>query len=98
MEYIRPATVSAILADEFAVSAIRAIRNAIYATHRDWNTTTKDGKLVFDEEHWGVAYLALSCLLDDYEEPEVTGKVIVGSVPMEASSIQMLTKALRSQS
>lgn len=88
-------TIKAIRADEFARKALEAIKGLIYAQHRDWNSIDRKGRIIFDDDKWGISYSAICEMLGDYSEPDVDGTVMIGGMAMKASHIQELANAFR---
>ncbi len=95
MEAIRPETVAAIKGDEFARASLQAAKEKILAHHRDWSGIHPEGKLMFDDDQWGILYLAICSMLDNFDEPEIDADIMVGGVKMKAGTIQSLNRAFR---
>lgn len=79
--------------DPFAKSTLELIRDFIYMLHRDWDVLSKDGKPIFKDEQPAVLWNALCLILGNTNKPQ-EGKVNVGGVMVNMSSVHLLEEAL----
>lgn len=93
MEPVKPETLAAIKADEFARSTIEAAIEMLYVEGRDWEHINRRGKVLFHREQTAIAYAALCSLVGRTEPPDVDGKVNVGGVMIEMDAITQLERA-----
>lgn len=96
MNSLKPETVAAIKADEFASKTIEAVIELVYLHWRDWNVVTRTGKIPFTDDNAAVAYLALCMLVDRTQRPDVDAEVRVGATMMPVGAVHALDESLSS--
>lgn len=97
MSGLKPETVKAILADEFATATIKAAIEMLLIHARDWETISRSGKIRFVDEQSAIAYAAMQTLINQTEEPSIDATVVVSGQRIQASALQELQKSFRRQ-
>lgn len=94
---LKPETTAAIMADGFAIAAIRAVRDFLYLHHRDFSQLHPHGKILFTSDEAAIGWAALGMLIDDENGvPNMEGcKVDIGGYMLPLAAIHKLELALR---
>ncbi len=87
-------TRQAILADDFARTALQLTRDFLYANYRDWELVSRSGVPPFTSDQAFTLWNALCDILGNSDRPDPDGKVCIGGgVKMKMSAIYALDDA-----